>query len=85
MTHLVPTTTLRNNLSDILGVVEKKKKDYVLVTDRGKKIRAALVNLDFFEDLLALASTNYLKSIKESREQIKKGEHSTHDQVFGEL
>lgn len=84
MPGVIQTTTLRNNLSDILKTIEKKK-DYLLVTERGKKARAVLVNLDFFEDMLALNSPSYLKSIKEARRQIKKGEYFTHNEVFGEL
>ena len=85
MTDLIATTTMRDNLSDTLGAIEKKSKKYMLITDRGKKIRAALVNLDFFEDLLALASPKYLKDIKKSRNEIKNGEFSSHEEIFGEL
>ena len=42
-------------------------------------------NLDFFEDLLALSSPEYLTSIKEAREEYKNGEFLTHEQVFGQL
>ena len=84
MSNLIQASTLRNNLAGVLSVVEKKSKDYLLITKKGSP-SAALVNLDFFEDLLALASPKYLKSIKEAREQIKKGEFFSHDEVFGEL
>ena len=74
---------MRDNLSKTLDSV-KKKTDYVLVTKKGKP-QAALVNLDFFEDLLALASPRYLKSIKMARAEIKKGLFYSHNEVFGEL
>jgi len=84
MSNLVHSSTLRNNLADVLDSLEKKPKDYLLVTRKGKP-KVAMVNLDFFEDLLALSSPKYLKDIKQARKQIKKGESFTHDEVFGEL
>jgi len=83
MTQTVTTTTLRNNLADVLAEVSEGR-DYLLVTKKGNPI-SALVNLDFFEDLLAATSSKYLKSIKKAREEYKRGEIYTHEQVFGEL
>lgn len=84
MSDVIQSTTLRNNLSDVLDTVEEKDKEYLLVVRKGK-VSAALVNADLFEDLLALANPKFIKSIKEAREQIAKGECFTHEQVFGEL
>lgn len=84
MSDVIQSTTLRNNLSDVLDAVEEKDKEYLLVARKGK-VSAALVNADLFEDLLALANPKFIKSIKEAREQIAKGEYFTHEQVFGEL
>ena len=84
MPNLVQSSTLRNNLADVLDAVEKKSQKYLLVTSKGSP-KAAIVNLDFFEDLLALSSPKYLASIKEARKQIKNGETYTHDELFGEL
>lgn len=83
MVQTVPAATLRNNLADVLEEVAKKRK-YLLVTKKGNPI-SALVNLDFFEDLLALTSPKYLKSIQEARKQYKKGEYYAHKEVFGKL
>lgn len=83
MIQTVPITTLRNNLADVLDEVAKKRK-YLLVTKKGMPV-SAMVNLDFFEDLLALTSPKYLESIKEARKQYKKGEYYTHKEVFGKL
>jgi len=83
MIQTVPITTLRNNLADVLEEVAKKR-EYLLVTKKNNPI-SALVNLDFFENLLALASPKYLKSIKEARQQYKKGKYYTHKEVFGKL
>ncbi len=80
--NIVTTTTLRNNLAD--SIAQAVKKDYLLVAKRGQ-IKSALVNIDLFEDLLALSNKKYLASIKKAREEYKKGEVFTHDQVFGEI
>lgn len=81
--NVVSATILRDNLASVLEEVNKKR-DYLLVAKRGKPV-SALVNLDFFEDLLALSSKNYLKSIKEAREDYKKGNYSTLNEAFGEV
>lgn len=83
MNGIVTTTTLRNNLADVLAEVAKRS-DYLLVTKKQNPV-SALVNLDFFEDLLALANPKYLKSIKLARDQYKKGKTSSFDEVFGQL
>ena len=80
--NIVATTTLRNNLADIIKVLAEKK--YLLVSKRGK-ISSALVDIDLFEDLVALKNKKYLASIKQAREEYKKGKFFTHGQVFGEL
>lgn len=81
--NVITTTTLRNNFADSLKEVDKKK-DFLLVSKKGK-IASALVNIDLFEELLALTDTDYLKSIKKAREEYKKGNFFSHDEVFGQL
>jgi PHD/YefM family antitoxin component YafN of YafNO toxin-antitoxin module len=81
--NIVSTTTLRNNLADTIKEISKKK-DFFLVTKRGK-INSALVNIELFEDLLALTNKKYLNSIKKAREEYKKGKVFTHEQAFGEV
>lgn len=81
--NVITTTILRNNLADSLKEVSSKK-DYLLVAKKGK-IMSALVNIDLFEDLLALTNKNYVVSIKKARSEYKKGNFLTHDQVFGSL
>ena len=80
--NVVNATVLRNHLADSLKQVEKK--DYVLIAKKGK-VTSAIVNIDLFEDLLALSNKNYIKSIKKAREDYKKGNFLTHNQIFGEL
>jgi hypothetical protein len=49
------------------------------------QIKAALVNIDLFEDLLALTNKKYLKSIKKARREYETGDFFTHSQVFGNI
>ena len=80
--NIVTITTLRNNLAD--SIAQAAKNDYLLVAKRGK-IKSALVDINLFEDLLALGNKKYLASIKKAREEYKKGQVFTHEQVFGEV
>lgn len=80
--NIITTTILRNNLADALK--EVKNKDYLLVAKKGK-ITSALVNIDLFEDLLALVNKKYVKSIQKARKEYKNGDFFSHDQVFGNI
>lgn len=81
--NVVSTTVLRNNLADAISEISKKK-NYLLVSKRGQ-IDSVLVNIELFEDLLALTNKKYLDSLKKAREEYKKGEVFTHEQAFGEV
>ncbi len=80
---VVPTAILRNNLSNVLDSLTERK-EFMLVSRKGKLV-SAIVDIDFFEDLLASASPSYIKSIKEAREDYRKGRVFTHTEVFGEI
>jgi PHD/YefM family antitoxin component YafN of YafNO toxin-antitoxin module len=80
--NIVNTTVLRNNLSQAMSQVSKK--NYLLVAKRGK-LKSAIVDIDLFEDLLALANPKYLASIKKARKEYEKGDFLTHEKVFGEV
>jgi len=80
---IVSATVLRNNLADTLKQVDKKK-DYLLVSKQGQ-ITSALVNIDLFEDLLALANKDYVTSVQTARREYQNGDVLTHDQAFGEI
>jgi prevent-host-death family protein len=82
MYKTVRSTTLRENLAEILESL--KKGDKYLVTKRGEPV-GGIVDLGLFEDLLALSSPSYLKSIKEAREQYKKGQYYTLEEVMKDL
>lgn len=81
-TKTISASKLRNNLADALDSISND--EVLIVTRRGKKERA-IVDLDKLEDLLAASDPEYLKSIAEAREQIKKGEVYTFEEVFGDL
>jgi PHD/YefM family antitoxin component YafN of YafNO toxin-antitoxin module len=81
--NVVSTTVLRNNLADTLKEVALKK-DYLLVSKKGK-VTSALVNIDLFEDLLALASKEYKDTIKKARKEYEEGKVFSHEQVFGDI
>lgn len=81
--NIITTTILRNNLADTLKEISGKK-DYLLVAKKGK-ITSALVNIDLFEDLITLVNKSYVESIKKAREEYKKGEIFTHEDVFGNI
>ncbi|PJE62143.1 hypothetical protein COU87_00830 [Candidatus Roizmanbacteria bacterium CG10_big_fil_rev_8_21_14_0_10_39_12] len=81
--NVLTTTILRNNLADSIKEVQENK-DYLLVSNKGK-ITSAVVNIDLFEDLVALSNKDYVKSIQKARKEYEKGEVSTHEDVFGEL
>jgi len=81
--NVINTTTLRNNLADSLAAIEKGK-EYLLVAKRGK-IKSAIVDIDFFENLLALANKRYLDSIKKARKEYERGDILSHEEVFGEI
>lgn len=81
--QVINSTTLRNNLADALKEVGKKN-DYLLVAKKGK-ITSALVNIDLFEELLALANNEYKDSIKKAREEYQKGQTFSHEDIFGDI
>lgn len=56
----------------------------MVITRKGEPV-AGIVDLDLLEDIEASKSKAFIKSIKEAREQIKRGEIYTHEEVFGDL
>ena len=80
---VINATILRSNFSNAIDIVNSKR-DYLFIAKRGK-IVSALVNIDLFEDLLALSNKSYIKSIKTAREEYKNGNVLNHLDVFGEV
>ena len=83
MPKVLPATDMRNHLSDVLDSLSGKEK-YLLIS-RNREVDAAIVDIDFFEELLASLSPRYRKSIREARADFKKGDVFTHAEVFGKL
>lgn len=83
MPKMVNATVLRSHLADVLEEVETKEK-FLLIT-RNEEVVSALVDIDFFEELLAKNSKDYLKGIQEARKQYKKGKVYSHAEIFGKL
>ncbi len=83
MIKTVDASTLRANLADVMREVEANR-DYVLVTRKDRPV-SVVANLDFFEDLLALASPAHRKSIREARQDYRRGRTFSHREVFGKL
>ncbi len=81
--NIINATMLRNNLADALSGVSKSG-NFLLVAKKGK-ITSAIVDIDLFEDLLALSKKDYLKSVKNARKEYVKHNIFTHEQVFGEI
>ena len=78
-TETLTASELRNNLSDSLEAVDSD--NILIVTRRGKKERA-IIDLDQLEDLLAVASPEYLKVIQDSRNS---KDYFSHAEVFGSI
>lgn len=83
MLKTIPATTLRNHLADTLKTVDLHQK-YLVITKKNKPV-SVLVDLDFFEELLASHSPHYLESIRQAREEYRRSRTLTHQEVFGKL
>jgi len=56
----------------------------MIITRKGEPV-AGIIDLDLLEDVEASKSKVFIESIKEAREQIKRGEFYTHEEVFGDI
>jgi len=83
MIKTINTTNLRNNLKEATTYVRESKKP-LIITERGVPT-SVLVDIDEYEDYLESRNKEYVASVKKSREQIKKGEVFTIDEVFGSI
>lgn len=81
-TKTISASKLRNNLADALDSLTDD--EVLIVTRRGKKDHA-IIDVDKLEDILAISDPEYADSIAEAREQIKRGEVHTFEEVFGNL
>lgn len=79
---VIDVSVLRANLGD---AIDEVKKGSILEVRRRGKSEVALVDLASLEDWLAVQDPEYVKSIKEAREQIKRGETVPFEKVFREV
>ena len=82
-TKTIDTTDLRNNLSATLRSIGKD--DVLFIKSRGKLTGKAIIDDDLLEDLLLLQDGEYVTSIAKARDEIKKGNVYTFDEVFGDV
>ncbi len=82
-TKTIDSTTLRNNFSTTLKSLAKD--DILFIKNRGKLTGKVIIDDEILEDLLLLQDEQYLKDIAEAREQVKRGEVYTFDEVFGDV
>lgn len=82
-TKTIDTTDLRNNLSATIKALGKD--DILFIKSRGKLTGKVIIDDDILEDILLLQDTDYLKSIASAREEIKRGDSYTFDEVFGDV
>ena len=81
-TKTINISKLRDNLADALDAVSED--EVLIITRRGKKEKA-IIDIDKLEDLLSANDPEFLRSIADAREQIKRGEVYTFEEVFGGL
>lgn len=82
-TKTIDTTDLRNNLSATIKALGKD--DMLFIKSRGKLTGKVIIDDEILEDLLLLQDTEYLQSIATSREELKRGEVYSFDEVFGDV
>jgi len=80
--NIVSSTNVRNNWADVAKIA--LKKEYVLVTHRGK-VKTAIIDVEVLEDLLSLHDKEYLESIKRARADARAGRVYTFEEVFGNI
>ena len=82
-TKTIDTTDLRNNLSTTINALGKN--DILFIKRRGKLTGKVIVDDDLLEDLLLLNDSKYIASISKARDEIKRGDVYTFDEVFGDV
>jgi len=82
-TKTIDTTDLRNNLSATIKGLGRE--DILFIKSRGKLTGKVIIDDEILEDLLLLQDNDYIKSIASAREEIKRGETYTFDEVFGDV
>lgn len=79
----IDTTDLRNNLAATIKSLNKD--DILFIKSRGKLTGKVIIDDEVLEDLLLFQDTDYIKSIAKAREEVKRGDTYTFDEVFGDV
>lgn len=82
-TQTIDSTDLRNNLSATINALGKD--DILFIKSRGKLTGKAIIDDELLEDLLLLRDNGYVASIAAARNEIKRGDVYTFDEVFGDV
>jgi PHD/YefM family antitoxin component YafN of YafNO toxin-antitoxin module len=82
-TKTINTTDLRNNLSATINALDKD--DILFIKSRGKLTGKAIIDDELLEDLLLLKDGEYIADIAKARDEIKRGDVYTFDEVFGDV
>ena len=78
---VIDATVLRANLGDVIS--EAKKGNIIEIRRRGKG-EVAMIDLDLFEDWLAAQDPEYIKSIKQARNDAAAGKTVGFEDVYRE-
>lgn len=82
-TKTIDTTDLRNNLSATISAIGKD--DILFIKSRGKLTGKAIIDDELLEDLLLLKDGEYVADIAKARNEIKRGDIYTFNEVFGDV
>lgn len=82
-TKTIDTTDLRNNLSATIGALGKD--DILFIKSRGKLTGKAIIDDELLEDLLLLKDSKYITDIARARDEVKRGDIYSFDEVFGDV
>jgi hypothetical protein len=82
-TKTIDTTDLRNNLSATINSLDKN--DILFIKSRGKLTGKAIIDDELLEDLLLMKDSEYVADIAKARDEIKRGDVYTFDEVFGDV
>ena len=82
-THTIDITNLCNNLSATINTLGKE--DILFIKSRGKLTGKVIIDDESLEDLLLLQDSEYVASIARARDEVKRGDIYTFDEVFGDV
>ncbi len=82
-TKTIDMTNLRNNLASTINALGRD--DVLFIKSRGKFTGKVIIDDELLEDLLLMQDGSYIASIAKARNEIKKGDIYTFDEMFGDV